>query len=100
MIKIPIRFVLATLITAGFVGAPSALAASDEEIIKNALSAAPEAVAKDAAVVTWEMKSLREGTNGFTCLPNDPSTPNADDPMCLDKNAMAWMHALMDKKEP
>jgi len=100
MSRLPFHFLLATLITAGFAGTPSALAASDAEVIKNAISAAPEAVGMNAAVMTWEMKPLREGTNGFTCMPDDPTTPNANDPMCLDKNGMAWLHALMDKKEP
>lgn len=100
MNRISVGLSIATLITAGFVGATSALAASDEEIIKNALSAAPESVAKGASVVTWDMKTLKEGTNGFTCLPDDSSTPNADDPMCLDKGGLAWLHAIMEKKEP
>jgi len=72
---------------------------SDEDTIKNAVSAAPEAVGKNAAVVTWEMKELRKGTNGFTCFPNDPATPT-NDPMCVDENGLAWVHALMGKTEP
>ncbi|MGO4843792.1 hypothetical protein AB4144_67090, partial [Rhizobiaceae sp. 2RAB30] len=67
--------------------------------IENAVSAAPEAVGKNAAVVNWDMKTLREGTNGFTCIPDDPTTPS-DDPMCTDENGMAWMHALMSKSTP
>ena len=72
---------------------------SDEQLIENAITAAPEAVGKNAAVVNWEMKTLRKGTNGFTCIPDDPGTP-ADDPMCTDENGMAWMHAIMSKSEP
>ncbi|MDX8454916.1 hypothetical protein RFM98_19295 [Mesorhizobium sp. VK9D] len=72
---------------------------SDKQLIENAISAAPKAVGKDAAVVNWEMKTLRKGTNGFTCIPDDPSTPT-DDPMCTDKNGMEWMNAYMSKKEP
>lgn len=89
------------LTTAALVAATAcAFAASDQEIIDNALSAAPPAVGKDAAVMNWEMKTLKEGTNGYTCMPDDSATPNINDPMCMDKNAMAWLHALMDKKEP
>lgn len=40
---------------------------SDEQLIENAITAAPEAVGKNAAVVNREMKTLRKGTNGFTC---------------------------------
>ena len=60
---------------------------SNDEIIKNAMSAAPEAVGKNATVVDWEMKTVREGTNNFTCLPNDPTTPS-DDPICVDENGL------------
>jgi hypothetical protein len=75
------------------------LAASDEELIKNAMSAAPEAVAKNAAVMNWEMKTIKEGTNGFTCMPDDTTTPS-NDPMCVDQAGMEWLHALMAKKPP
>ncbi len=73
--------------------------------IRNAMSAAPRSIAKDAAVLDYpakeggEMSVLRKGTNEWTCLPDDPSTP-ANDPMCLDKNAMAWAQAWMTKQEP
>ena len=45
---------------------------SDSEYITQALSAAPEAVAKGAAVVRVEkdgsLRNLRAGNNGFTCM--------------------------------
>ncbi len=79
---------------------PTQLArADDAEVIKNALSAAPAAVANNASVMTWDMKTLKEGTNGFTCMPDDGATPTPG-PMCLDKNGMAWLQALMAKKDP
>jgi len=71
----------------------------DDELIQNAISAAPPSVGSKAAVVNWDMKTLKEGTNGFTCLPDDPATPT-DDPMCLDQNGLAWMHAYMTKTAP
>jgi hypothetical protein len=90
---------ISSVLASATMGASPAFAGSDEETIKNALSAAPESVGKDAAVMSWDMKPIREGTNGFTCMPDDTNTPS-NDPMCLDKNAMAWLHALMNKKEP
>ena len=45
------------------------------------------------------MMTLRDGKNGFTCLPDNPSTPGPD-PMCLDANAMAWAQAWMTKAVP
>jgi hypothetical protein len=90
---------LSSFLATGFTLSPAA-AASDEEIIKNAESAAPASVAKNAAVMTWDMKTLREGTNGFTCMPDDTSTTTINDPMCVDKNGLAFIMAVMAKKEP
>ena len=73
--------------------------AGDEDLIKNAVSAAPAEVGKNATVMNWDMKELQKGSNGFTCFPNDPSTPT-NDPMCVDPNGLEWLHALMEKKEP
>ena len=71
-------------------------------MVKSALSAAPEAVAKDATIVAMDekgaMKTLRQGTNGFTCMPDGPS-PGVD-PMCLDKNGFEWAKAWMAHKDP
>ncbi len=77
--------------------------AGDRELIASAMSAAPEAVAQDATVIAvnpkGEVRTLRQGTNNFTCLPSDPNTP-ANDPMCLDKNGLEWAKAWMSKTEP
>ena len=78
-------------------------AQSDEDTIKNATSAAPEAVAAGAAVIAMaadgSMKTLREGTNNFTCMPDNPDSPG-NDPMCVDPNGMAWADAWMHKAAP
>ena len=72
---------------------------TDAEKIKSALSAAPPAVSKDATVMDMAtMKVLRQGTNGWTCIPDAPS-PGVD-PMCLDKNGMEWADAWMHHKDP
>ena len=42
---------------------------------------------------------LREGSNGWTCFPDDTGTP-ASDPLCLDKTWMGWLEALMAGEEP
>ena len=65
---------------------------SDSEYITQALSAAPAAVAKDAAVVRMgadgSMTTLRAGKNGFTCM------IMGTDKMCNDANSMEFIHAL------
>jgi hypothetical protein len=44
-------------------------------------------------------RTLREGSNGWTCMPDVPSTPGAD-PMCLDKNGLEWAQAWMSHRDP
>jgi hypothetical protein len=78
-------------------GAPAGAAPADP--IASATSAAPAAIGAGATVMTMDGKVLRKGTNGWTCYPDDPSTPGKD-PMCVDKNGQAWMAALMAKKPP
>ncbi|HEY0836781.1 MAG TPA: hypothetical protein VGE72_22920 [Azospirillum sp.] len=78
-------------------------AKTDGEMIANAMSAAPRAVSEAATVVAMnekgEMRTLRQGTGNFTCMPDNPMTPG-NDPMCLDKNGMEWAKAWMERKEP
>jgi hypothetical protein len=98
------HFLLSTLLIAGGAAATQpALAASDEEIIKSAMSAAPEAVAKDAAIydvsADGKMRTVREGTNGWWCMADTPATPGPD-PMCGDANSMEWAMAWVEKREP
>lgn len=77
---------------------PVAPPTADADMIASAMSAAPDAIAKDATVMTMDMRELRKGTNGWTCLPDGPS-PGVD-PMCLDKNGAAWAMAWMHHQPP
>ena len=76
---------------------------TDKELIKSAMSAAPAKVAKGATIVAMEhdgkMRTLRKGTNAFTCMPDNPATPGPD-PMCFDKNAADWVMAWVEHKAP
>jgi hypothetical protein len=82
--------------------APGPAPGTAEWKIQNALSAAPAAVSANAAVMDWPaapgeaMKQLRAGTNGWTCMPDIPTTPGSD-PMCLDATWMQWAAAWMSK---
>lgn len=75
----------------------------DAAIIASALDAAPATIGMDAAVVEMKpdgsMRTVRRGSNGFTCMPDDPSTPGPD-PMCADANAMDWLMALQAHQPP
>ncbi len=71
---------------------------SDSEYMAQALSAAPQGVAKDAAVAregkNGSMRTLRAGNNGFTCM------IMGTDKMCNDRNSMMFFHALMKHVRP
>jgi hypothetical protein len=73
---------------------------TDQQLIRKAESGGPAAIAKEATVVAMgddmKMRTLKKGTNGFTCMVAGP-WPDA---MCADENAMAWFDAYMNKKDP
>ncbi len=46
-----------------------------------------------------KMRTVRKGSNGFTCMSDNPETPGPD-PMCMDKNAMEWLHAYLSHSTP
>jgi hypothetical protein len=83
--------------------APTAAAPSDEATIQSAMRAAPAKVAREATIVAMSadgaMRTVRPGSNEFTCMADNPQTPGPD-PMCMDKNAMDWLMALLTKKDP
>ena len=76
---------------------------TDEELTASAMKAAPKKVAENATIVAPDpsggMRTLRKGTNGFTCMPDNPETPGPD-PMCWDKNAGNWVDAYLNHKTP
>jgi hypothetical protein len=94
--------VVAFVLIAASTTAPAKMP-SDTQAIASAERAAPAAVAKDATIVAMDsagkMRTLREGHNGFTCMPDSPATPGPD-PMCMDKNAFEWAGAWMGHKAP
>ncbi len=95
--------VLAAAVLAVTLPAAKAAWADDAALIKSAESAAPAAIAAGAAVYAvgedGKMKTLREGSNGFWCMPDSPATPGPD-PMCGDANAMEWAMAWIGKTDP
>jgi hypothetical protein len=70
--------------------------AADADLIANAMSAAPRAVAEEATIMAMDakgqMRVLRQGSGRFTCLPDNPESPG-NDPMCVDKAGMEWAKA-------
>lgn len=83
--------------------ASSTEAKKSNDPIASAESAAPASIAHDAAVITADatgkMNTLRQGKNGWTCMPDAPDTPGSD-PMCFDSNAAKWVAAWVAHKPP
>jgi hypothetical protein len=82
--------------------APAA-APSPSDPVESAQSAAPSSVSHQASIVTvgadGAMTTLRQGSNGWTCMPDSPATPGPD-PMCFDANAAKWVAAWVGHKPP
>lgn len=87
----------------GGAAAGSKAAPTDAQLIADAMRAAPKKVGENATIVVpgdkGAMRTLRKGTNGFTCMPDNPATPGPD-PMCWDKNSDAWLDAYLNHKTP
>jgi hypothetical protein len=70
---------------------------TEEDLLQRLDGVAPAEVLGNATLLHitegGEMQTVREGTNGWTCM--YPGT----NPMCVDAGGLAWMHALMEKSE-
>lgn len=75
----------------------------DAALIRSAMSAAPASVSRGAAIIAMDarghMRTVRRGSNGFTCMADNPATPGPD-PMCMDANAMDWAMAWIAHRPP
>lgn len=76
---------------------PGSLMAQDA--IHSAMSAAPASISSEATIQDWDGKALREGTNGWTCLPDRPDTPGAD-PWCVTGAWLNFLQAYVSKTDP
>ncbi len=97
------RHAVASLALAALVAAPVGAAQArqqspDAAYMKLIRRAAPPQVVRNATIVRMDdgkMQTLKQGTNGFTCMTLKDGTP-----MCADANAMAWGQARLDHKPP
>ena len=91
-------------------GEPSGSHTSAEWQIWAYSTAAPSYIAKDATVLNEKMEMLREGTNGWTCLPvnprgmSDPENGWKDTheamPLCGDAEVFKWISAYLSDEIP
>lgn len=102
-LKYPLTIAAAIFAVIGSAQAADAKTPGDASLIASAMHAAPARVAKGATIVAMgtdgKMRTLRQGKNAFTCMPDNPATPGPD-PMCMDQNALAWANAWMAHEHP
>jgi hypothetical protein len=75
------------------------IASADESLVASAMSAGPGSLAKNATIKNWDGTVLRQGTNGWTCLPDIPDNGGTD-PWCVDGSWVNLLDALTNGKEP
>ncbi len=80
------------LVASTLAGTAYAQESDAEAKIASAMSAAPSVVAANATIVDYDHTVLREGSNGWSCLPDFPGTP-VPDPACVDAQWMAFFEA-------
>lgn len=84
---------------------PAASQADTQIKIANAMSAAPSDVAEHATILDNALDTdgkfvvLREGDNGWYCLPDAYGTPGPD-PWCFDQTWLDWTYAFIAQKDP
>src|SRR5262249_12607396 len=73
--------------------------------VENAMSAAPADLAAHATILDNTLDDqgkfvvLRDGSNGWYCLPDAYGTPGPD-PWCFDQTWLDWTYAFIAKKDP
>lgn len=80
---------------AGLFLAPAAMAGGHEAMIAQAESAGPPSVTANATIVAPDGTVLREGSNGFTCYPQQ----DAIGPMCNPPEWDRLIQAMMNKED-
>lgn len=74
-----------------------------EAAVRSAMSAAPRSVTEDATIVDrtmppsgteGEVNVLREGSNGWICMPDNPDVPG-DSPACIDATWGDFLDAFL-----
>jgi len=73
--------------------------------IEEAMSAAPPSISGNATILDYptesggEMIVLRQGTNEWTCFPDNPHLPGKN-PMCIDAQIIELFKAVDEKRDP
>lgn len=72
---------------------------AQDDLIASARSAGPASVSDDATVMNWNLETVVEGSNGWTCLPDRPDTEGTD-PWCVNGPWLDFLRAYVSQTEP
>ncbi|HWV47594.1 MAG TPA: hypothetical protein VN039_16475 [Nitrospira sp.] len=61
--------------------------------------AAPTSLSKHATIMSREGQVVRKGSNGWTCMPDNPGTTGTDS-ICMNEPWLTFMDAMKQKKDP
>jgi hypothetical protein len=61
--------------------------------------AAPSSLSKHATIMSRDGQVVRQGSNGWTCMPDDPGTVGTDS-ICMNEPWLNFMEAMKNKKDP
>lgn len=89
------RIILGSWMVVAMFSSSQTLAVDKEALIASAESAAPDVVTKTATIKAPDGTVLREGSNGYTCYPQQPMTG----PMCNEGEWDKLMQAMMSKQD-
>jgi hypothetical protein len=93
LLMIGIRFVSRAQSKTSHNGVSAKADDTTQEKIARAMSAGPVNISKSARIIDTDAQgnkvTLREGSNGFTCMPGNPNVVG-DPPMCADAASMQW----------
>lgn len=70
------------------------MAETADDKIARAITAAPSDITNNATIMDVDGTILREGSNGWVCLPGIGLIPGDQHPMCNDDVWMKWMQAV------
>jgi hypothetical protein len=79
--------------------ATAGLAESVEDKIARAMSAAPADISAQATIMDVDGTVLRQGSNGWVCMPGVGLIPGDEHPMCNDAVWMKWIGAVVSGAE-
>ena len=91
-------FLRTLAITALFISL-SMVAHADQTDTQSAISAGPHSITKNATIMRWNGDVLRQGSNGWTCLPDIPGD-GGNNPWCVDASWQNLLDALSNNKAP